>query len=70
MVPILDEKAKEKIRQEVLEPIRADNTRARDLQSEGVYLRRRPAGAEAPFDTQQNLLDKLARRGLKAVPTL
>ncbi|HEY3204681.1 MAG TPA: polyphosphate kinase 1 [Thermoanaerobaculia bacterium] len=70
MVPILDEKAKEKIRQEVLESIRADNTRARDLQSEGVYLRRRPAGAEAPFDTQQNLLDKLARRGLKAVPTL
>ncbi|HSB62682.1 MAG TPA: polyphosphate kinase 1, partial [Thermoanaerobaculia bacterium] len=70
MVPILDEKAKEKIRQEVFEPIRADNTRAQDLQSDGTYVRRRPASGEAPFDTQQSLLDRLARRGLKAVPAL
>jgi polyphosphate kinase len=70
MVPILDEKAKEKIRQEVLEPIRADNTRARDLESEGTYVRRRPDAGEAEYDTQQLILDKLARRGLKAVPAL
>ena len=69
MAPILDEKAKEKIRQEILEPIRADNSRARDLQSDGTYVRRRPASGE-PFDTQQNILDRLARRGLKAVPAL
>jgi polyphosphate kinase len=70
MTPILDEKAREKIRQEILEPIVADNTRARDLQSDGSYVRRHPATNEPPFDTQQTLLDKLARRGLKAVPAL
>ncbi len=70
MTPILDEKAKEKIRQEVLDPIRADNTRARDLQSDGTYVRRHPAPGETPFDTQQIQLDRLARRGLKAVPAL
>jgi polyphosphate kinase len=68
MVPVLDEKAREKIRQEVLEPLNTDNTRARDLQGDGTYLRRHPSPGEAPLDTQQNLLDKLARRGLKAVP--
>jgi polyphosphate kinase len=70
MTPILDEKAKEKIRQEVLEPIRADNTRAQDLQSDGTYLTRQPAVNDPIFDTQQTLLDRLARRGLKAVPAL
>jgi polyphosphate kinase len=70
MVPILDDKAKEKIRQEVFEPFHADNSRARDLQSDGTYVRRRPAPAETPHDAQQDLLDRFARRGLKAVPAL
>ncbi|HEY1435648.1 MAG TPA: polyphosphate kinase 1 [Thermoanaerobaculia bacterium] len=70
MVPILDEKAKEKIRQEALLPIRADNARARDLQSDGTYVRRHPATGEAASDAQQDLVDRLARRGLKAVPAL
>ena len=69
MTPILDEKCKEKIRQELLAPIASDNCRARDLQPDGTYLRREP-GSEPPADTQQDLLDKLARRGLKAVPAL
>jgi polyphosphate kinase len=69
MTPILDEKAKEKVRQEILEPIRADNTRARDLQSDGTYVRRQPVN-EPVFDPQQTLLDRLARRGLKAVPAI
>ena len=70
MVPILDEKAKEKIRQEVFEPLRPDNARARDLLPDGVYVRRRPAPGEALRDAQQDLLDRLARRGLKAVPSI
>jgi polyphosphate kinase len=70
MAPIQDEKAREKIRQEILEPIRSDNCRARDLQSDGTYVRRRPSSGEAPVDTQGLLLDRLARRGLKAVPTV
>jgi len=68
MIPILDDKAKEKIRQEVIEPIVKDNCRARDLQTDGSYLRRVPAAGETPFDAQQSLLDRLARRGLHAVP--
>ncbi|MGE5278453.1 MAG: polyphosphate kinase 1 [Acidobacteriota bacterium] len=66
MVPILDEKAKEKIRQEVFEPLERDNSRARDLGSDGTYVRRSPQGA-APYDAQQALIDRLARRGLRAV---
>jgi polyphosphate kinase len=66
MVPILDEKAKEKIRQEVFEPLAGDDSRARDLRSDGNYVRRTPS-SEAPFDAQQALIDRLARRGLRAV---
>ena len=66
MAPILDEKAKEKIRQEVLEPMVKDNSRARDLQNDGTYMRRNPQAGEA-LDSQQTLIDKLARRGLRAV---
>ncbi len=69
MVPILDEKAKEKIRQEVLDPIVKDNSRARDLQSDGTYVRRVPPAGEAACDAQQTVLDRLARRGLYAVPS-
>jgi polyphosphate kinase len=67
IVPILDEKAKEKIRQEVLDPIAKDNCRARDLQADGSYVRRVPPAGEPAFDAQQTLLDRLARRGLHAV---
>jgi polyphosphate kinase len=68
MVPVLAESAREKIRQEVLEPFRNDNSRARDLQPDGSYVRRSPAAGEPVRDAQQGLVDKLARRGLRAVP--
>jgi polyphosphate kinase len=67
MAPILEDKAKEKIRQEVFEPILTDNSRARDLQSDGTYERRKPAAGEPVSDAQQTLIDRLARRGLRAV---
>jgi polyphosphate kinase len=67
MAPILDDKAKEKIRLEVFEPILTDNSRARDLQSDGTYVRRKPAAGEPISDSQQTLIDRLARRGLRAV---
>jgi polyphosphate kinase len=67
MVPILDEKAKEKIRQEVFEPLSRDNSRARDLRSDGGYVRRTPPSGDPPLDAQQALVDRLARRGLRAV---
>jgi polyphosphate kinase len=68
MTPILDPQAKEKIRQEVFEPLRADNSRARDLMSDGTYVRRTPPPGTPAVDAQQMLLDRLARRGLRAVP--
>jgi polyphosphate kinase len=69
MVPILDEKAREKIRQEVLDPLVKDNSRARDLGADGEYRRRTPPSAENRVDAQQTLLDRLARRGLRAIPS-
>ncbi|HYK42798.1 MAG TPA: polyphosphate kinase 1 [Thermoanaerobaculia bacterium] len=68
MVPVLDVQAREKIRQEIIEPIEADNSRARDLQPDGTYVRRKPGAGEAAVDAQQSILDRLARRGLRAVP--
>jgi polyphosphate kinase len=70
MTPILDDRAKEKVRQEILDPIQSDNCRARDLQSDGTYVRRLPAAGEAACDPQQTVLEKFGRRGLKAVPSL
>jgi polyphosphate kinase len=68
MVPISDEKAKEKIRQEILDAILKDNCRARDLGSDGDYVRRAPAAGEPSLDGQQAIIDRLSRRGLHAVP--
>jgi polyphosphate kinase len=68
MVPVLDAQAREKIRLEVFDPIRADNSRARDLQSDGTYVRRTPSPGAPVVDAQQSILERLARRGLRAVP--
>jgi len=68
LLPVLEEGAREKIRQEVFEPFLTDNSRARDLQSDGSYLRRSPAPGDPVRDAQQGLVEKLARRGLHAVP--
>jgi polyphosphate kinase len=68
MVPVLEESARDKIRQEVFEPFLTDNTRARDLQSDGSYVRRSPAPGDPIRDAQHSLVEKLARRGLRVVP--
>ncbi len=68
MVPVLDPQAREKIRQEVFDPLQGDNSRARDLQPDGSYVRRSPEPGQTPFDAQGAILDRLARRGLRAVP--
>jgi polyphosphate kinase len=70
MAPVLQESAKEKIRREVFEPFLTDNSRARDLQADGTYVRRIPAAGEPVRDAQQSLIDRLARRGLRAVPAV
>lgn len=67
MTPILDPQAREKIRQEEFEPLWSDNSRGRDLQSDGTYVRRTPQPGTPAVDAQLLLLDRLARRGLRAV---
>src|SRR5262249_60609281 len=49
MVPVLDDKAKEKIRQEVFEPMLKDNCRARDLTKDGEDVRRAPPPGDAAY---------------------
>ena len=54
MTPILDAKAKEKIRQEVFEPLRADNSpRPRPRRATGTTSGASPPPGEAPVDAQQ-----------------
>ncbi|MDQ5858019.1 MAG: RNA degradosome polyphosphate kinase, partial [Acidobacteriota bacterium] len=69
MIPILEESAKEKIRQEVFEPFLTDNSRARDLQPDGSYVRRTPPPGAPVYDAQESLIERLSRRGLHAVPS-
>ncbi|MBC8646956.1 MAG: hypothetical protein H7X85_07315, partial [Thermoanaerobaculia bacterium] len=70
MAPVLDAAAREKIRTEVLEPFLSDNSRARDLLPDGSYVRRTPASGELVRDAQQMLIERLSRRGLRAVPAV
>ncbi len=67
LFPIQNESLREKLRREVIEPVLADNCRARDLDSQGVYRRRRPAEGEAERDSQAVVVDRLRRHGLRAV---
>jgi polyphosphate kinase len=67
LFPIQNEALREKLRREVIEPVMTDNCRARDLDSQGVYRRRRPAEGEAERDSQAMVLDRLRRHGLRAV---
>jgi polyphosphate kinase len=68
MFPVEDEKLRERIRAEVLEPVLSDNCRARDLDSDGQYHRRFPVPGEAERDAQLAVLEGSRRRGLHAVP--
>jgi len=55
LFPIEDEKLKDRIRTEVLDPFFADNVKMRFLESDGSYTRPRVAG-ENPCDAQAELL--------------
>jgi polyphosphate kinase len=67
MFPIENEKLREKIRREVVEPALNDNCRAQDLDAEGNYLRRHPREGEPERDAQLAVLNRIVRHGLRAV---
>jgi polyphosphate kinase len=68
MFPVEDRLLRERIHREVIEPSLADNSRARDLQPDGTYVRRQPAPGEPVRDAQLAVLEPLLRQPLRAVP--
>ena len=67
MFPVGDPLLKSRIHREVIEPSLTDNSRAQDLQSDGDYVRRRPAPGEPVRDAQLAVLEPLLRQPLHAV---
>jgi polyphosphate kinase len=53
VVPVDDPDIKRVLRDEILDAYLRDNVRARLLQSDGSYVRARPADGEAPFSAQE-----------------
>ncbi len=60
LFPLLDERIKERVRREVLEPAINDNVKMRWLQPGGTYLR--PTADDAPVDSQFSLLAPALQR--------
>jgi polyphosphate kinase len=57
--PIESERLRALIRREVMEPLRADNSQAYDMQPDGTYLRRTPSAGQAPVSAQAEVLASL-----------
>ncbi|HZX42925.1 MAG TPA: polyphosphate kinase 1, partial [Myxococcaceae bacterium] len=67
MFPVEERELRARIHREVIEPSLTDNTRARDLQPDGSYVRRQPAPGEPVRDAQLAVLEPLLRTPLRAV---
>jgi polyphosphate kinase len=67
MFPVEDRTLRARIHREVIEPSLTDNTRARDLLPDGVYVRRSPEPGEPARDAQLMVLEPLLRQPLRAV---
>ena len=67
LFPVEDRALRARIHREVIEPSLTDNTRARDLQPDGTYVRRSPAPGEPVRDAQLMVLEPLLRTPLRAV---
>jgi polyphosphate kinase len=68
MFPVEERALRARIHREVIEPSLTDNSRARDLQPDGTYVRRGPAPGEPVRDAQLAVLEPLLRQPLRAVP--
>ena len=67
MFPVEDRALRARIHREVIEPSLTDNSRARDLLSDGTYVRRRPSPGQPVRDAQLAVLEPLLRQPLRAV---
>ena len=52
LFPVEDSALKKHLRDDILEPYLKDTVNAHLLQSDGAYVRLRPADGEAPFSVQ------------------
>jgi polyphosphate kinase len=68
MFPVESAALREKLVSEIVDPVLADNCRARDLDSDGRYHRRQPGPREAERDCQAIVLEGSRRHGLRALP--
>jgi len=68
LFPVLDERAKRRLFEDVLEVHLKDNQKARALQADGSYKRVRPRRGEARVSAQQWMLDTRSRRARAAMP--
>jgi polyphosphate kinase len=57
--PVLDKALKRRVLSEGLSPYLRDNTDAWELESNGVYKRRKPSGKRSAFSAQQHLMQLL-----------
>jgi polyphosphate kinase len=62
MFPVQSETLRQQIRQEVLEPVLADNAHAYDMGPDGEYVRRIPAESEPARGAQAEVLERVIRR--------
>ena len=67
MFPVDDRALLARIHREVIDPSLTDNSRARDLQPDGDYVRRHPVAGEPVRDAQLMVLEPLLRQPLRAV---
>jgi polyphosphate kinase len=67
MFPVAAEHLREKIRQEVLAPLAADNSRAYDMRTDGSYEQRKPSDGQPAHAAQAEILERTVRRGLQVV---
>jgi polyphosphate kinase len=67
MFPVEDPALREQIRQEVVAPAVADNSRAYQMDAAGNYTRRTPADDKPPRSAQADVLERVARHTLQVV---
>jgi polyphosphate kinase len=66
--PIEDPEIKARIIEEILKTYWADNVKARELRTDGTYVRRTPAAGKAPIRAQQRFIDLAREGGIQSLP--
>jgi polyphosphate kinase len=69
LFPVEAKALREQIRQEVIEPMMADNDQAYEMDVNGEYTRRSAGAGQAPHGAQSEVLDRVLRRTMHMVTT-